>query len=785
MIPDSLFPAFLSQLVQVSCVALLAMLVTRWTRGSRPHLVHAVWLIVFLKCITPPILSSPTSPFSWLQAALVDSEGNGGVNVLYNWKSESQSQTTASSSFRPNTPADVAADAIIGAGNESATRGLIHFDKVLQSFSRVFYSPRSVQFFMLSWLAVAGVMFAIFVYRFSKFLRWVDETKLRGENYSEYALRLNGLVARIERTLGMRHRTRIEVVDALIGPAIVGIFKPTILLPKVIVDRVPDKHLETLIAHELVHFRRGDLWWSALQTLAVCVYWFHPLVWLARSVMNREAEKCCDEETIGSLKCEPNEYARCLISVLECKHLLRAAPLLPGVRPVDVTRKRLERIMRLRQGCHSQCPRWIWITLVIGAIILLPGAALTFAQQKEGEVPTVKSNGATFLPLITPGQQASPDSTADHPSANTDYKMESMDITEVLSKLQETEKVTSKEAAFSLLLSLPTPQTQADAVVEFVGPKQAIALGDDYPNLKIAGNRLYVLGTDNERSLIRKYLEHYRHFGRQLLLYEVLILDVPTKSLYALRLDWQRATEEKNDPIETIKSEVVPASFASTRMLSKNLVGQFDSSQINSLLKCDGCNILTAPKILGFSSQTANVHSGSERSFVVGHAAVIGEDGLPTNTFQPEIRSVEEGIRLELEGKGIEKDPSRLLVRFKLSDTEILKVVESTIEKGGQEFPIQQPKVISKVIETTFEQKPGLSYAIACKPEVVRKVVEREVPILAKIPSLNRFVKNVFKRSELRTQVFVVTCSLVNGNQELAATVSPSTETSPKKSGSR
>jgi Flp pilus assembly secretin CpaC len=262
---------------------------------------------------------------------------------------------------------------------------------------------------------------------------------------------------------------------------------------------------------------------------------------------------------------------------------------------------------------------------------------------------------------------------------------------------------------------------------------------------------------------------------------------VPTLSLYALplRWDWQQTTEEKNDPIETIKFEVVPASFASTRTLSKNMVGQFDSSQINALLKCDGCNILTAPKILGLISQSANVHSGSERSFVVGHAAVIGEDGLPTNTFQPEIESVEEGIRLELEGKVIENDPSRLLVRFKFSDTEILDVVESTIEKGGQEFPIQQPKVISKVIETTFEQKPGFSYAIAGKSAVVRKVVEREVPILAKIPSLNRFVKNVFKRSELRTQVVLVTCSLQGGKQELAAAVSPSTETSPKKSGSR
>lgn len=171
MIPDSLFPAFLSQLVQVSCVALLAILVTRWTRGSRPHLVHAVWLIVFLKCITPPVLSSPTSPFSWIQATLLDSEGNRGPNILYHWNDDSRSQATTSSSLNPNTPTDVAADAIIEAGNESATRGLFRVDKVLQSFSRVFYSPRSVQLFMLSWLAVAGVMFAIFVYRFSKFLR--------------------------------------------------------------------------------------------------------------------------------------------------------------------------------------------------------------------------------------------------------------------------------------------------------------------------------------------------------------------------------------------------------------------------------------------------------------------------------------------------------------------------------------------------------------------------------------------------------------------------------------
>ncbi len=208
------------------------------------------------------------------------------------------------------------------------------------------------------------------------------------------------------------------------------------------------------------------------------------LVWLARSVMNREAEKCCDEETIGSLKCEPNEYARCLISVLECKHLLRAAPLLPGVRPVDVTRKRLERIMRLRQGCHSQCPRWIWITLVIGAIILLPGGALTVAQQEGSKAPVAKTAEptlATPLPLRTPSQQDSPSVISNEVTEKTDYEFESMDITDVLKKFMESEKVTSEQAEAKLLAGLPAPKSQAERIVEIDNTKNAIRMGGDYP----------------------------------------------------------------------------------------------------------------------------------------------------------------------------------------------------------------------------------------------------------------------------------------------------------------
>jgi type II secretory pathway component GspD/PulD (secretin) len=140
---------------------------------------------------------------------------------------------------------------------------------------------------------------------------------------------------------------------------------------------------------------------------------------------------------------------------------------------------------------------------------------------------------------------------------------------------------------------------------------------------------------------------------------------------------------------------------------------------------------------------------------------------------------VDVGIKIELEGRGIANDPSKLSVKLKITQTEILDVVESTIDTGGQEYSILQPKVSRKFIETAFEQKLGLTFAIAGEPEMVETVVDRVVPILGKIPYVNRLFKNVAKHSELRTQVVLVSCSLVGGKQESGAAVSQSTETSP------
>lgn len=223
------------------------------------------------------------------------------------------------------------------------------------------------------WLAGTLVSLTVLAVRLSAFHRWLGRLR-RVENRE-----LQELAGRLAVRFRLRRQVRVCVVDGPVGPVVTGLVRPTVVLPAAILRGRPVDELAPLLAHELVHVRRGDLWWALLQSLARSLFWFHPLVGMATRRAALEAERCCDEETVAGLACRSGDYARMLLEILEYKHGLRVAPALPGVRPVDVTLVRLERIMKLRQGrpIHSSTPFWAWAVLAGTCFAALPGAALS------------------------------------------------------------------------------------------------------------------------------------------------------------------------------------------------------------------------------------------------------------------------------------------------------------------------------------------------------------------------------------------------------------------------
>lgn len=80
-------------------------------------------------------------------------------------------------------------------------------------------------------------------------------------------------------------------------PCLAGFFRPVIYLtPACAEDEQIRRHVLT---HELTHLRHGDHIWSLLRCICLCVYWFHPLVWIAAAQSRRDCELACDE---GALK---------------------------------------------------------------------------------------------------------------------------------------------------------------------------------------------------------------------------------------------------------------------------------------------------------------------------------------------------------------------------------------------------------------------------------------------------------------------------------------------------
>ena len=58
---------FWVQIWQVTALAIGVALFNRYALRNRPHFATLLWLVVLIKCVTPPVWNSPSSIFSWIQ----------------------------------------------------------------------------------------------------------------------------------------------------------------------------------------------------------------------------------------------------------------------------------------------------------------------------------------------------------------------------------------------------------------------------------------------------------------------------------------------------------------------------------------------------------------------------------------------------------------------------------------------------------------------------------------------------------------------------------------------
>jgi hypothetical protein len=115
------------------------------------------------------------------------------------------------------------------------------------------------------------------------------------------------------RRLNIRRLPRLLTADFSGSPYIKGIIHPTIYLPAAMMSHFQIPEIRLVLAHELAHYKRGDLYWNWLPMFVRVLFFFHPVVWLAEREWSESQEMCCDHLAIRVSETPSGVYGNILL----------------------------------------------------------------------------------------------------------------------------------------------------------------------------------------------------------------------------------------------------------------------------------------------------------------------------------------------------------------------------------------------------------------------------------------------------------------------------------------
>src|SRR5216684_7825026 len=171
--------------------------------------------------------------------------------------------------------------------------------------------------------------------------------------------------------MGIERAIRYCECQRLDAPAVLGWFRPVVLLPVRALSGLTEEQIEAVIAHELAHIRRLDCLVNLFQIAAETLLFYHPAVWWVSQQIRTERENCCDDEAI--LICgDAVNYARALTMMEEW----RTAPSLMMAANRSPLAGRVVRLLGLHGASGRTRAAGIGVSVICLAGALLAGNAL-------------------------------------------------------------------------------------------------------------------------------------------------------------------------------------------------------------------------------------------------------------------------------------------------------------------------------------------------------------------------------------------------------------------------
>lgn len=344
-IPKSVVDAWWGWIIavtwQVALLTCLALLFAVLFRKAPPRIRHCVWLLVVLKVLIPTSFSTPWSAGNLLAPFRSDLT----VNLV-----SSSNKITAETSLR-----HAASHEAIPSDTQSHAENVSLFT--------------SGGLFGL-WSIGMSISITTSLIQYKRLCRATSRMPLLDEGPVRIAVER----AALKLNVASPPDIRLSNVDA--SPFLVGTLEPSVVVSKSLVDQASADELETVLMHELLHWKHRDTWIGWLQILVQSLLWFHPFMWLANSRLRYERELVCDEAVLREGGVKPDDYGRTLLRVLTVS---RARPVLAGTHVGIFERgariqNRLETVMQFEDERQTSLTGYA-LAVATFAILFLPMSA--------------------------------------------------------------------------------------------------------------------------------------------------------------------------------------------------------------------------------------------------------------------------------------------------------------------------------------------------------------------------------------------------------------------------
>jgi beta-lactamase regulating signal transducer with metallopeptidase domain len=182
----------------------------------------------------------------------------------------------------------------------------------------------------------------------------------------------------MQRRLGLKRAIRYCECAWLQAPAVIGWFRPIVLLPVTALTGLSEEQLQSIIVHELAHIQRLDPFVNVFQISVETLLFYHPAVWWLNKRIRAEREHCCDDVAV-SLCGNPVEYARALTLMEEW----RTAPALAMAANRGPLSVRIFRVLGLKSmGAGTRGMGLTGGLLCLTAALVAGNALLSIAYPK-------------------------------------------------------------------------------------------------------------------------------------------------------------------------------------------------------------------------------------------------------------------------------------------------------------------------------------------------------------------------------------------------------------------